>query len=69
MKPNPCCNHAHNLKRKYFQDTIARKVKRLFRAEPLPHRLVDRCKVCGCNHYLMIVPEVPVGTTGYGVGA
>lgn len=60
MKPIACCNHGPNLERKWRDDTIVRKLKRLFKDEPLPHRLVDRCRVCGRHHYLLIVPETPV---------
>lgn len=60
MKPNPCCNDPKNLTRAWFQDNPWRKLKRLFQPEQLPHRLVDHCKVCRCNHYIMIVPEIPV---------
>lgn len=59
-KPNDCCNYATNLVRRWYKDTLVRKLKRVFRDEPLPHRLVDRCRVCGCNHYVLIVPEIPV---------
>lgn len=68
MRPNTCCNNERNIKRTWHQDTWQRKLKRVFRAEPLPHRLVDRCKVCGCNHYIMIVPEIPIVGTLNNIG-
>lgn len=68
MRPNPCCNHAHHLNRKRVFTGLVDRVKRKIGADPLPHRLVERCKVCGCNHYIMIVPEIPVVDTGYGMG-
>lgn len=68
MRPNPCCNQRYNITRKWHQDTLVRKLKRLFRAEPLPHRLVEHCVNCGCNHYIMIVPEIPVLGTLNNIG-
>lgn len=67
-KPHDCCNTPRNLKRTWHQDTLLRKALRLVRKEPLPHRLVDHCKVCHCNHYIMIVPEVPIDGTGFDIG-
>ena len=64
MKPNACCNFPAYLVRTWHNDTLWRKVKRVFRTEPLPHRLVDTCSVCKAKHYLMIVPEIPIEGIG-----
>lgn len=69
MRPNRCCNNPDNIVRAWHKDNIVRKLLRLFRPEPMPHKLVDHCRVCGCNHYVLIVPEIEYISALNAIGA